>query len=70
MEPLLFTPDNEPFFDPESFLALLLESAEADGSHLNSYMRQEDARNVQTAHTRRYRHLIAARPQAPPKRLR
>jgi hypothetical protein len=30
-EPLLLTANNEPFFDPESFVAFLLESAEVDG---------------------------------------
>jgi hypothetical protein len=30
-EPLLFTTNNESFFDPESFMAYLLETAEVDG---------------------------------------
>ena len=30
-EPLLFTANNESFFDPESFVAFLLETAEVDG---------------------------------------
>jgi hypothetical protein len=30
-EPLLLTGKNEPFFDPESFVAFLLEGAEIDG---------------------------------------
>jgi len=30
-EPLLFTADNEAFFDPESFVAFLLETAEVHG---------------------------------------
>jgi hypothetical protein len=31
IEPLLFTANNESFFEPESFVAFLLESAEVDG---------------------------------------
>jgi hypothetical protein len=31
MEPLLFNTNNESFFEPESFAAFLLESAEVDG---------------------------------------